>query len=110
MVFDPVELAAFFALRERTFRGIAAALSVDGHCKSGEGTFSIVFPNYFENQQGRRGVEIVLWCYVLGQSREHRWFGAILGEAVDRARLDIDRWSVTWETHLCDEGCLGVKS
>ena len=91
------ELNEFRRLRQYVFAQIEHELMLDDHHKSYEGHMAILFPHYFmENyylpeQQGENwGVH--LDCYVLGPHRHYDWYGRALGEAVQKARKDIDSW------------------
>lgn len=87
------DLDEFKSLRAWTFELIAKALEEDGHCKSYEGTWSIRFPNYFENKNDREpGVTISLDCYVLGPSRHYEWWDKTFLGVVKKARAEIEQW------------------
>lgn len=75
-------------LRKRLFDAIELSLKEDGHCKSYEGAFSIVMPNYFNNN----GWSIALDCYVIGPGRHYSWSGKDLEEAYNKAEKDIISW------------------
>ncbi len=91
------ESIRFDRLRQRLMRAIAYELSVDGHCKSTEGTFEVVlcFPDYFQDEIGTAApdyVAIRLYCYVLGPHRHYEWTGASFLEALRKAEAEIDSW------------------
>ena len=80
-------LERFYALRGDLFDAIRFALSIDSHCKPYEGTFSLIFPNYFEEE-----FCIKLDCYVIGPSRGFSWYGNSFEECLDAAEPIIRSW------------------
>ncbi len=89
-------LERFCELRKKLFDGIKLALEVDGYCKSYEGTFSIIFPNYFQERLESQWIDdswcIGLDCYVLGPGRHYTWCGETFEEALEKAEKDILEW------------------
>lgn len=89
------QLDRFGALRADLFDEIRLRLALDGHCKSYEGTFSFVFPNYFDDRETERTREawgIRLDCYVVGPSRHYDWWGVDFGHALQRCETDVRKW------------------
>lgn len=87
----------FNALRRKTADAIKYELSLDGHCKSYEGTWEIglSFPDYFQDETGTADadfVEITLHCYVLGPHRHYKWQGSTFLDALRKAEAEVDSW------------------
>ena len=81
------------SLREDLFARIGAKLELDGHCKSVEGEFSIVFPDYHcINQDKSESWAVTLYCYKVGPSRSYSWQGDTLMEAVKKVEDDVRGW------------------
>lgn len=74
-------------LREKVFAKIKEILAEDGHCKSYEGTFGIVFPDYFGSDW-----KITFDCYLIGPARHCAWSGETFEVAFDKAENDIAYW------------------
>lgn len=91
---DVLDFGRFEDLRRDLFLAIKRALARDGHCKSYEGQFSVVFPNYFESldTEIRQAWTIRLDCYVIGPNRHYTWYGRSFAEALDAAESDVRRW------------------
>jgi len=92
------ELIAFKRLRQYVFAAVKRELAIDSGCKSYEGHMAIQFPHYFmENtfvpEQKSDNWCVQLDCYVLGPSRHYHWCGRTLGEAVTKARSEIEGWT-----------------
>jgi len=89
-------LERFYRLRQDTFNAIEGALKRDGHHKSYEGRFSIIFPNYFQQDDDAYWIDerwgIELSCYVLGPSRHYGWYGKTFAEALEKAEDDLYKW------------------
>ena len=83
-------------LRADLFFAIREAVAKSGHCKSYEGTFSVVFPNAFE-EEGRDAWGLGLDCYVIGPSRHYVWRGATLKECVDQADEEVREWMAEYD-------------
>lgn len=79
-------------LRKRLFTQIRANLKEDGHCKSTEGEFRIVYPDYHEVNNESVEWAIELYCYVVGPKRSYCWVGNTLMEAVEKAEKEINNW------------------
>jgi len=92
------------ALRQRLFVAIEQSLSVEGHCKSYEGTFGIVLPNYFEEKHGPKRWAVTLDCYVIGPHRHYVWEGETLDEAVAKAEAEVGGWLSEHEAWWTAEG------
>lgn len=91
------DLERLMALRAELFTAIKEALARDGHCKSYEGTFAILMPNYFEHTgQNAYGSSeewvIKLDCYVIGPSRHYHWSGETFTAALEKAEVNIRQW------------------
>jgi hypothetical protein len=82
-----LDMERFLQLRDELFVAIGHELSIDSHCKTYEGSMSIVWPCYFED-----GFVIKLDCYVVGPSRHYDWSGETFEEALDKAEKDIREW------------------
>lgn len=94
---DRDAMERFDRLRQRTMQAIAYELSLDGRCKSYEGTFEVTmsFPEYFQDETGTKPpdfVSITLHCYVLGPSRHYTWKGPTFLDALRKAEAEIDSW------------------
>ena len=92
------EFIAFKRLRQYVFGQIARELEIDACGKSYEGHMAIQFPHYFmENtfapEQKTDNWCVQLDCYVLGPSRHYHWCGEPLGQAVNKARSEIETWT-----------------
>jgi len=86
------DLDEFFELRRFVFGKIESALVIDGNCKSYEGRFSIVFPNYLDEPDDGEKWGVTLDCYVFGPSRHYQWWGKSLRDALDKANREIRGW------------------
>ena len=95
----PETLTKLLRLRTDLFAWIEKELEEDGHCKTYEGTFEVVFPNYFEERDGYVSPwVVVLRCYLIGPHRHYRWSGKTFGEALSKADRDIRAWMAGDET------------
>lgn len=100
---DPVAMDRLAALRKRLFTAIEQTLSVEGHCKSYEGTFSIVLPSYFEDRDGAVwGVTLDL--YVIGPHRHYAWDGPTLDAAVVEADAEVSKWLASHDKWWAEHG------
>ena len=72
-------------------QAVHAALLEDGHCKSYEGTVSVIYPSFFE-MQDKPQVTLQLDCYVLGPGRSKTWSGTSIQACIDEAVADVRRW------------------
>lgn len=84
----PLEYSRFLDLRDALHEEIRACLALDGHCKSYEGTFEIVFPAVFDGSEWR----INLHCYVVGPSRHYEWSGDTFVSAFEKCEVDVREW------------------
>lgn len=85
-------MTRLMALRADLLAAIPAAIEeAGGHCKSYEGTFTVVMPNAFEHE--RRWV-VALDCYIIGPSRHYDWHGETLADAVTQAETAVRGWLV----------------
>jgi len=91
----------FNKLRRQTAKAIGKILSIDGHCKSYEGTWelSAIYPDYFEDETASSEphlYRITLHCYLLGPGCHYGWQGNSWEEALRKCKTDIEDWTENW--------------
>jgi hypothetical protein len=85
------DLAALADLRRVLFAAIANA--TPHHGKSYEGAMTLHMPDWFQQGEPRPDAWAVeIHCYVLGPGRHYQYEARTLGEAVAKARADVDAW------------------
>lgn len=87
------ELEALMQLRKYLFDAIKVAVEEPGSVggKSYEGTFSIILPGYYE-QEDRNCMCLHLDLYLIGPIRHYNWWGNTLLECIKQAQKDITTW------------------
>ena len=86
------EIVKLQLLQKRVFKQIKKCLEGSSTYKSYEGQFSIVFPNYFKEEEDTDRFILKLDLYIFGPCRHYSWDGNSLMEAIDKAEKDIDEW------------------
>lgn len=78
-------------LRRKTFFHIRTKLG-NNDCKSYEGSFSISFPTFEEEQSNNQKYTLKLDLYVFGPAKHYSWTEKTLLEAIKKADKDISSW------------------
>lgn len=92
------EMRLFCTLRKKVADYIKKMVDAGEPHKSYEGIWEVLvsYPSYFDDETASARPDccnITLHCYLIGPSRGYTWHGKTVGEALEKCKRDIDKWT-----------------